>query len=324
MLTTIVIVTSFIGVAALVGGVALLFGGDGARDIEDRLDVFAGNKSLPQAGASPTNEPNLLNSPLDETKGRLEQAVSRFGNVGKFIDQADVALDFSKLVLVLVGLASLGAGICLVVPQIPSFVALIVAPILAVLPLAWLFFKRRSRLKKFACQLPEALELISRALRAGHSLASGIHLVAEEMTDPIQKEFQRCYESQNLGLPLEQALEDMSDRVPNMDLRFFVTAVILQRQTGGDLAEILDKIGKLIRERFRIWGQIQALTGEGRLSGIVLLAMPPALFLVMYFLNPDYCRILFTDPMGHKMLAGTVVMQILGALVIKKIIAIKV
>ncbi len=172
--------------------------------------------------------------------------------------------------------------------------------------------------------MPEALELISRALRAGHSLASGINLVAEEMADPIRKEFQRCYESQNLGVPLEEALEDMSDRVPNLDLRFFVTAVILQRQTGGDLAEILDKIGSLIRERFKIWGQIQALTGEGRLSGIVLLALPPALFLVMYYLNPDYCMVLFTDPMGHKMLAGAVVMQIVGALVIKKIINIKV
>ena len=115
--------------------------------------------------------------------------------------------------------------------------------------------------------MPEALELISRALRAGHSLASGINLVAEEMADPIAKEFQRCYESQNLGVALEDALEDMSDRVPNLDLRFFVTAIILQRQTGGDLAEILDKIGSLIRERFKIWGQIQALTGEGRLSG---------------------------------------------------------
>ena len=144
------------------------------------------------------------------------------------------------------------------------------------------------------------------------------------MSEPIRKEFHRCYEAQNLGVPLEEALEDMTERVPNLDLRFFVTAIVLQRQTGGDLAEILDKIGSLIRERFKIWGQIQALTGEGRLSGIVLLALPPALFVVMYYLNPDYCSVLFTDPMGHKMLAGAVVMQILGALVIKKIISIKV
>jgi tight adherence protein B len=116
----------------------------------------------------------------------------------------------------------------------------------------------------------------------------------------------------------------MTDRVPNLDLKFFVTSLILQRQTGGDLAEILDKIGELIRERFKIWGQVQALTGEGRLSGIVLLALPPALFLAVYKLNPDYVMVLFSDPMGKQMLAGGVVLQILGALVIRKIVNIKV
>lgn len=324
MLTIIITVTSFIGVAALVGGVALLFRGDASRDMEERLDVFASNKSLPRQGAANGNEPNLLSSPLGETKGWLEQVLSRVGNPRKLLEQADVAMDPSKFLMMLIALASFGAVVCIVLPQVSSFWALIAAPILPVAPVCWLVWKKRSRLRKFGSQLPEALELISRALRAGHSLASGIHLVADEMADPIRIEFERCYESQNLGLPLEQTLEDMSDRVPNLDLRFFVTAVILQRQTGGDLAEILDKIGTLIRERFRIWGQIQALTGEGRLSGIVLLAMPPALFMVMYFLNPGYCSTLFSDPLGHKMLAVAVVMQILGALVIKKIIAIKV
>ena len=112
--------------------------------------------------------------------------------------------------------------------------------------------------------------------------------------------------------------------MPNLDLRFFATAIVLQRQTGGDLAEILDKIGYIVRERFKIWGQVQALTGEGRLSGIVLLGLPPVLFLAVYRLNPDYIMMLFTDPMGKKMLAGAVIMQVLGALVIRKIINIKV
>jgi tight adherence protein B len=123
---------------------------------------------------------------------------------------------------------------------------------------------------------------------------------------------------------MDEALKNMTNRVPNLDLKFFVTSVILQRQTGGDLAEILDKIGELIRERFKIWGQVQALTGEGRLSGIVLLALPPALFLAVYRLNPDYVMVLFTDPMGKQMLAGGVIMQVLGALVIRKIVNIKV
>jgi tight adherence protein B len=116
----------------------------------------------------------------------------------------------------------------------------------------------------------------------------------------------------------------MTDRIPNLDLKFFVTAVVLQRQTGGDLAEILDKIGELIRDRFRIWGQVQSLTGEGRLSGIILLALPFLLFLVVYHMNPDYISVLFTDPMGKKMLVIAIIMQVAGALVIRKIVNIKV
>ena len=188
----------------------------------------------------------------------------------------------------------------------------------------WLLFRRKRRMKKFAAQLPEALELIARALRAGHSLAAGFSLVGNEMSEPIGGEFSRTFEEQNLGKALEEALNDLVKRVPNLDLKFFATAIILQRQTGGDLAEILDKIGHLIRERFKIWGQVQALTGEGRLSGIVLLALPPALFVVVYRMNPDYLMLLFTDPMGKKMLVGGIVSQLLGALLIRKIVNIRV
>lgn len=323
MLTIIVVVASFIGVAALVGGIAVIFRGDANTVVEERLDVFAGAKS-PALARGNEPEPSLLSSPLDETRGMVEKLLSRVGNLRRLLDQADISLDPSKFILLCAGLAAAGAAICLVVPGVPKYLAPVVAPFLGVLPLLWAVLRRRRRLKKFGQQMPEALELISRALRAGHSLASGINLVSDEMAEPICKEFRRCYEAQNLGIPLEEALEDMCERVPNLDLRFFVTAIVLQRQTGGDLAEILDKIGSLIRERFKIWGQIQALTGEGRLSGIVLLALPPALFVVMYYLNPDYCTVLFTDPMGHKMLAAAVVMQIVGAIVIKKIISIKV
>src|SRR5205823_3459480 len=150
------------------------------------------------------------------------------------------------------------------------------------------WYRRFSRLKKFASQLPDALELVARALRAGHSLAAGMHVVAEEMPSPIADEFGRVYEEQNLGIAIEESLESMCGRVPNLDLRFFVTSVAIQRQTGGDLAEILDKIGYVIRERYRILGQVKALTAEGRLSGIVLIALPFVLFLVMLHVQPTY------------------------------------
>jgi tight adherence protein B len=149
-------------------------------------------------------------------------------------------------------------------------------------------------------------------------------VVSEEMPPPISTEFGRVYEEQNLGIPLEDALRSLAHRVPNLDLKFFVTAVQLQRQTGGDLAEILDKISYVVRERFKIYGQVQALTAEGRLSGIVLLALPPLIFFAVGYLNPGYVNLLFTETMGRQMLAGAIIMQIVGALVIKKIVNIKV
>jgi tight adherence protein B len=192
------------------------------------------------------------------------------------------------------------------------------------MPWVWLYVKRANRLKAFAGQLSDAMELVARALRAGHSLAAGLHVVSDEMPEPISKEFGRVYEEQNLGVSLEDALNHMCDRVPNLDLRFFVTSVNIQRQTGGDLAEILDRIGHVIRERFKILGQVKALTAEGRLSGIVLIALPIGLFLMMLHMKPDYVRLLWTDEMGIQMSVGAIVLMILGSYCIKKIVDIKV
>jgi tight adherence protein B len=207
-------------------------------------------------------------------------------------------------------------------------VSIYVSPVTAAMgfsiPFIWLWWKRNARLKKFAAQLPEAMELVARALRAGHSLAAGLHVVADEMPEPIAKEFGRVYEEQNLGVSLEDALMHMCERVPNLDLRFFVTSVNIQRQTGGDLAEILDRIGHVIRERFKILGQVKALTAEGRLSGVVLIAMPIGLFLMMLHMKPDYIELLWTDPMGVKMSVGAIVLMIIGSYAIKKIVDIKV
>jgi tight adherence protein B len=149
-------------------------------------------------------------------------------------------------------------------------------------------------------------------------------VVAEEMPSPIADEFGRVYEEQNLGIPIEDALKAMCERVPNLDLRFFVTSVLIQRMTGGDLSEILDKIGYVIRERFRILGQVQALTAEGRLSGVILILLPFALFIMMLYIKPDYVEKLWTHELGIKMSIFALVAQLVGALVIKKIVNIKV
>lgn len=320
MLTLLIIGASFIGVACLVGGVASVFlKSDTGTAVEDRLDMLAGLSNPAQAKKK--DDTSLLQNPLGEGNP-FEDWLSKTFNLRIFLQQADTKVTPAKLVIMSVALAVGGVLVPLVL-RVP----LVLCPLgafLGVGPFIYFYMRRARRLAKFAKQLPEALELISRALRAGHSLAAGFKLCADEMGAPIGTEFERCYEAQNLGQPLEDAIEEMTDRVPNLDLRFFATAVILQRQTGGDLAEILDKIGHLVRERYKIYGMIQALTGEGRLSGSVLLGLPPALAIVMWRLNPGYLQTLFTDPMGHQMLAGGVVLQFLGALVIRKIVNIKV
>jgi tight adherence protein B len=316
----IILVAAFVGVAALVFAVATLLRGGDETAAEERLDVFTGAKAA--VGREALGK-DVLAQPLNDKENAFERFLTRFGNWKLLFEQADTELTPSKFFAISGGLAALGAVIPVAARLNLGFVPL-TASLFGVMPLVWLILRRRKRLRAFAVQLPDALELMARALRAGHSLAAGFNLVADEMTLPISKEFGRVFEEQNLGVTLEDALNEMSNRIPNLDLRFFATAVILQRQTGGDLAEILDKIGYLVRERFKIWGQIQALTGEGRLSGIVLLALPPLLFLAVYRLNPDYVMVLFTDPMGQKMLAGGAVLQLMGALLIRKIINIKV
>ncbi len=230
---------------------------------------------------------------------------------------------FDRFVMIAAGLGVAGA-IFAVFFQLPILSIPVVALVWSALPVFWLLKRRRKRIDQFVESMPEAVELISRALRAGHGLASGLHLVADEMKGPVADEFNRVFEEQNLGIPIELSLRNLADRVPSMDVRFFVIAVIIQRSTGGDLAEVLDKIGRLIRQRFELHGHVKSLTAEGRLSGVVLLGLPPSLLACLYFLNYEYVGALFTDPMGVKMLSITAAGQVVGAWVIKKIVAIKV
>jgi tight adherence protein B len=313
---------AFLGVAALVGGATLLLRAKPGTKIEDRLDLLTGlTSAAPKDGSA--KEASILTQPLDDKPSIIESFIERFSNFGLLFEQADTNLTVGRFMTISGVLAALGAAMGAVV-RIHAGLMPLCAVLLGAMPLMWLLMRRKRRLKAFAAQLPDALEMLARSLRAGQSMGFGFNMVASEMPLPISREFGRVFEEQNLGIALDDSLRDMTERIPNLDLKFFVTAVVLQRQTGGDLAEILDKIGELIRDRFRIWGQVQALTGEGRLSGVVLLALPFVLFIAVYQLNPDYVKVLFTDPMGKKMLAVAALMQIFGALVIRKIVNIKV
>jgi tight adherence protein B len=192
------------------------------------------------------------------------------------------------------------------------------------LPHRVLLLQAKRRLKKFEVQLPDALELLSRGLKAGHAFASGLQLVADEMPAPIGREFFKTFKEYNHGLDLNTALLNLCGRINLRDLRFFTTAVMIQRETGGNLAEILDKIAHLIRERFKLRNQIQALTAEGRLSGLVLVLLPPVTALALFYLNPDYIMLLLNRPLGRIMSGTALAFQILGIITIRKIVTVKV
>jgi tight adherence protein B len=309
--------------ALVAGGVGMLIfalKGNDASKASERLDTLIG-----RGGKKDSSTDLLLKQALQEVdrKTLLDVITPGFLNMKKTFEQADANIRPGALFGIALALAMAGGMLSSLVVG-----SLYVAPVGALLffcvPFLWLYWKRNSRLKRIASQLPDAMELVARALRAGHSLASGMHVVSEELPPPIAKEFGRVYEEQNLGISLEDAMKNMCGRVPNLDLRFFVTAVAIQRQTGGDLAEILDKIGYVIRERYKILGHVKALTAEGRLSGVVLIALPFGLFILMLHMKPDYISLLWTDPLGIQMAVFGLVMQILGAICIKKIVDIKV
>lgn len=317
----IISIAAFVGVAGVLGAIVMLFGSKDNGSVENRLAVLAGKKA-PEQQLSVSRE-MLMREGMSGLAGWMSQMMERFANLKLLFVQADLPIKPETYFAVIVGFIAAGASIA-IVTRLPIPLVPVVALSTGILPIAWLLWRRKRRFAKFAAQMPGAMELIARALRSGHSLASGMHVVCTEMNDPIRKEFNVAYEEQNLGIPIDMSLKNMYKRMPNLDFKFFATAVVIQRQCGGDLAEILDKISHIIRERFRILGQVQALTGEGRISGIVLMLLPVALFFAVLYLNPEYVMTLFTDELGRKMIGVAIFLQVLGAVCIKKIIQIKV
>jgi tight adherence protein B len=192
------------------------------------------------------------------------------------------------------------------------------------LPYAWLVRKRAVRLKRFEEQFPEALDLLSRAIRAGHAFQTAMGMVGDELPPPVGTEFKKTFDRQNFGLPLRDAMNELADRVGILDVRFFVTAVAIQRETGGNLAEILDNLARVVRERFKIRRQVRVHTAHGRFTGYVLLGLPAALAVVLSFISPDHMKLLFTDRMGQMMVGGAIVLQTVGFIWIRQVIKIEV
>jgi tight adherence protein B len=323
--TTLLLIAPFAGSILLAYGVynvaADLRGGP-RRRIIDRLRGESGRPKNTEDGL----DFEKFRKQTAEATGTLARMVSRIAFTARFqrvLEQANVSWSAAQTLVNLSTLACITLAVMLVLGFGPLPAVGAGAAVFA-LPILYLRRMRKSRLKKLMQQLPDVFELLGQALRAGNSLASGMHLIAKELPDPAGTEFGRVFHEQNLGLKIEDALKNLADRVDVLDVRFFVTAVLIQRQVGGDLAEVLDKIGAVIRERIQLHGMVQALTAEGRLSGYVLLALPVVVFIALQFMNPNYINVLLTDPTGRMLLTVAVVMMLMGWALIKKIINIKV
>src|ERR1700738_4036093 len=192
------------------------------------------------------------------------------------------------------------------------------------IPYAYASHMRTKRFQKFEEKFPEAIDILARAVRAGHAFTTALEMIANEVSEPVAGEFRQLYEEQKFGLPVRDALLNLADRIPLVDVKFFVTAVMLQRETGGNLAEILDNLSYVIRERFKILRQVRVHTAQGRLTMMLLMALPPTIGAIMLVLNPGFIQPLFTDPMGHALIVGGITLQTMGYFVIRRIIRIQV
>ena len=237
--------------------------------------------------------------------------------------QAGLNWRVGTLVLIMIILAGVVFIAFTVLLQRP-LLGLVAGIAAAFIPYGWVGSKKTKRMHLFSEQLPDALDLMTSALRAGLSFPAALQLVAQESPEPLAQEFAVAFDEQNLGLDIKEALVNLTDRVESVDLRFFVTAVIIQRETGGNLAEIMDSIARIIRERFRILGDVKSRTAHGRMTGLILSVLPVALGLIIAMIAPDYMMAFFRDKAGQAMLIACGVLQLMGFLWIRKVIQIKV
>ena len=241
----------------------------------------------------------------------------------RILDQADLQITPSRLLMFSAMAGMLAALAVSVISQL-ILLALGCGLIAAAMPFVHVWWRRKKRFAAFVEHLPDALDLMCRALMAGHAFSEAMHMVSSEMPEPIATEFSKTYEEQNLGLSLKLALENLTQRMPLLDLRMCVTAVLIQRETGGNLAEILEKVAYTIRERFRIMGDLKTLTTSSRMSAWLLCGLPIAVAIAVTVMNPEYMSVLWKDSRGHWLIAAALFMQVTGMLIVKKILNIKI
>jgi tight adherence protein B len=241
----------------------------------------------------------------------------------RMLDQADLHLTPSRLIM-FSAMAGMLAALAASVISVSILLMLAAGVLAAAIPFVHVWWKRKKRFEAFLEHLPDALDLMSRGLSAGHAFSEALHMVSAEMPEPIATEFRKTYEEQNLGLSLKLALENLTQRIPLLDLRMCVTAVLIQRETGGNLAEILEKVAYTIRERFRIMGDLKTLTTSSRMSAWLLCGLPIFVSIAITVMNPEYMAVLWKDSRGHYLIATALFLQATGMLIVRKILRIKI
>jgi tight adherence protein B len=310
-----------VALAAFAGGSLLDQRSARARLIKERLaTVQKAPERAPDEELALLRDEQLSKIPaLDNLLRRSE----RVSNIQKMLAQAGMGIRAGNF-LVLSVVTGIGGGIVAFVlsKQIElAWVALLVG---LLLPYSYATYRRNKRFEKFEELFPEAIDTLARAVRAGHAFTTALEMISNEVAEPVCSEFRKLYEEQKFGMPVRDALINLTERIPLVDVKFFVTAVMLQRETGGNLAEILDNLSYVIRERFKIQRQVRVYTAQGRLTMALLMGMPPIIVTVMLVLNPTFIHPLFADPLGHTLLVAGITLQTVGYFVIRKIIRIQV
>jgi tight adherence protein B len=307
----------FVGVVVIIYGAYSLFVVRDENKLLDRLRP-SGPKRTAMRGVLKPEEQVSSVGPLRAALEKSQYA----GPLRQLVEQSGLSLNAGTLVL-MCGCA--GVATYLIVAFLSHLMLLgLGAGVIATYIPIWIVQRARTkRMLKFEEHFPEAIDLIARALRAGHALPTGLGMVADELPAPVGTEFRMLYDEQNFGLTLPDAMRNFARRIPVLDARFFVTAVLTQREAGGNLAEVLDNLSSVIRERFKVKRQVRVISAHGRITGWILACLPPSLALVLSVINPAFIRILTHDPIGQKMIIAAVVLQTIGTLIIRKIVNIE-
>jgi tight adherence protein B len=298
-----------------------------SSDVERVKNRLLGTGKAKKAKKAALDQPAVITR-IETGKNQFaQQLVEKYQlgpKIGAFLEQAGLSWPAARLVhLTIVALGS-GLSVSWLFLPIPKWAALLVGLVTGAGPYLYVWRKRKARLHKFEEVFPDTLEFVSRSMRAGHAFSVSLEMIHREFPEPVASEFRRTFEEHNLGLPIEVALQKLSKRVPSLDVQFFVSAVLLQKRTGGNLAEILDKLAYVIRERFKLRGRIRAVSAHGKMTATALSCIPIAVAVLMFYTNPDYVKFFFEDEVGNIMLGSVVALQLVGYAIMQQIVKIEV